>query len=189
MKISEIIAEADILVPNNVPTANKVVHLNSVVTDFFNVVNIPKIFKFTTVAGQSDYALPNSVRSKKIDKVQVESFRYYSVERDDIQPTQTGFIFDDDTSTLSLNPAPYDALPAFVRYHKIATATLSISSLEATPEIPQEYHWTLVPSLAAYLAKTQDDGLKAANYESEYKAAWNVAAQNYVQAVNGADAQ
>lgn len=53
MKVSDIIAEADTLVPNNAPSANKVVQLNSLVTDFFNVVNIPKVFKFTTVAGQS----------------------------------------------------------------------------------------------------------------------------------------
>lgn len=188
MKISEIIAEADILVPNNVPSPNKVTHLNSLVTDFYNVVKIPKIAKFTTVAGQTNYALGTDIRSKNIDKVQVENFRYSSVERDDYRPTQTGFIFDDDTSTLSLNPAPYDALPAFVRYHKIATSFVTSANLEAVPGIPSEYHWTLVPALAAYLAKTQDDGIKAANYESEYKAAWNVAGQNYVQAATGADA-
>lgn len=189
MKSSDIINEADILVPNNVSSANKVVHLNSLITDFYNVVKIPKIAKFTTVAGQSDYAIGTDIRSKNIDKVQVETFRYASIERDDYQPTQTGFIFDDDTSVLSLNPAPYAALPAFVRYHKVATSFVTSANLEAAPGIPTEYHWTLVPALAAYLSKTQDDGIKAANYESEYKAAWNVAAQNYLQAANGVEAQ
>ncbi|MNW68877.1 hypothetical protein D3C74_477610 [compost metagenome] len=62
---------------------------------------------------------------------------------------------------------------------RIATTTFTTANLINVPDAPEEYHWTYIPALAAYLANTQDDGVKAANYENQYKSAWNVAAQNY----------
>lgn len=190
MKNAAIIAEADILVPNDVPQANKVNQLQFIDQEFFNVVKIPKMYRFPTVAGQTSYTLPADVRSKNIDKVQVESFRYQSLERDDYNPTQNGFSFDDATLTLSIYPAPYAALQALVRYHQASTKTFTVGTVSTDePSAPAEYHWTYVAALAAYLAKTQDDMVKAANFEAEYKSGWNVAAQNYLQPTNGRAAQ
>lgn len=180
MKLSEIIAQADLLVPNEVPTADKVLQLNSINQDFFNVVKIPKITQFACIAAQIDYVLPADVRQKNIDKVLVGMYQYQSLDRDDVTPAQNAYSFDDQTHTLSLFPAPYTDLQGFLRYHRIGTTVFAADNLNSVPDAPEEYHWTFVPALAAYLAHTQDDAVKAANYESLYKAAWNVAAQNYL---------
>lgn len=179
MNINDIISEADMLVPNDVPVADKVIWLNALNQDFFNVVKIPKIVKFDCIAGQEEYTLPADVRQKNIDLVMIGMFPYRSLDRDDITPAQNAYAFDDTTKKLSLFPAPYGNLKGFLRYRRIATTTLTTSFLSLPPDAPEEYHWTFIPALASMLANSQDDMTKAANYENQYKAAWNVAAQNY----------
>ncbi|MGG3282737.1 hypothetical protein [Paenibacillus solani] len=179
MNIAEIITQADILVPNEVMSADKVIHLNAINQDFFNVVKIPKISWFICSPDQVEYDLPQDVRQKNIDKVIIGMFQYLSLNSDDVTPTQNVYSFDDQSHTLSLFPAPYTDLQGFLRYRRIGTTVFTANNLNAVPDAPEEYHWTYIPALAAYLAHTQDDSVKAANYESQYKAAWNVAAQNY----------
>ncbi|MED5019336.1 hypothetical protein P9847_18705 [Paenibacillus chibensis] len=179
MILSEIINQADMLVPNGAGTADKVIQLNAINQDFFNVVKIPKITRFTCIPAQSDYELPADVRQKNIDKVLVGMFQYQSLDRNNVTPAQNVYTFDDQTHKLSLFPAPYADQEGFLRYHRISTTVFAADKLEVAPDAPEEYHWSYVPALAAYLAHTQDDSVKAANYESLYKATWNVAAQNY----------
>lgn len=179
MNINEIIAEADMLVPNDVPVADKVIWLNALNQDFFNVVKIPKIAKFDCSTGQEDYVLAADVRQKNIDLVMIGMFPYKSLDRDDVTPAQNAYAFDDTSKTLSLFPAPYGNLKGFLRYRRIATTMFTSSTLTAVPDAPEEYHWTFIPGLAVMLANSQDDSVKAAHYTNEYKAEWNTAAQNY----------
>lgn len=185
MDIQSIIAEADLLVPNEIPEANKLLWINSINQDFFNVVKIPKIVRFVCVASQADYILPDDVRSKNIDLLMVGLFRYQSLASDLVIPTQNMYSFDDVSHTLSLFPAPYSSdQQGVLRYRRIATTTYTTSNLTAPPDAPEEYHWTYIPALAVFLSLAQDDGVKAANYEAQYKSAWNAAAQNYLNGVS-----
>lgn len=179
MKLEEIIFMSDELVPNEVPVADKVIRLNAINQDFFNVVKIPRITMFDCITAQPSYTLPADVRSKNIDLVMSGMFRFMSLERDPVTPGQNAYRFEDKTSTLTLLPAPFSDQQGVVRYRMIATTSFTVSDLQVEPDAPPEFHWTYVPALAAYIANTQDDSVKAANYENEYKAAWNVAAQNY----------
>lgn len=179
MDIQSIIAEADLLVPNEVATVDKVIWLNAINQDFFNVVKIPKIAQFACTSAQQDYELPADVRSKNTDLLMVGMFRYQNLDSDAVTPAQNAYGLDDSTHTISLFPAPYADLQAFIRYRRIATTAFVSSDLSAAPDAPEEYHWTYIPALAAFLAHSQDDAVKAANYENQYKSAWNVAAQNY----------
>lgn len=179
LNIQQIITEADILVPNDVPTTDKAVALTGINQDFFNVVKIPKIARFVTTAAKGDYVLASDVRQKNIDLVMTGMFRYMSLDNEAVTPRQNAFSFDDSSHILSLWPAPYGVLEGFLRYRRIGMATYSVSDLAASPEAPEEYQWSYVLALAAHLANTQDDAIKAANYEAQYKASWNVAAQNY----------
>ncbi|BFH70593.1 hypothetical protein J27TS7_58780 [Paenibacillus dendritiformis] len=180
MNLREIITEADILVPNEVPTADKVIWLNALNHDFFNVVKIPKMAWFDSVAGQNVYSLPADVRMKNTDMCMVGMIQYRSIQTEDVAPLQNSYMIDDETHTLVLTPAPYQSdMQGIVRYRRIATTTFSSATLAAAPDTPEEYHWTFIPGLCAFIANTQDDSVKAANYEAQYKAAWNVAAQNY----------
>lgn len=187
LTIQQIIDEANTLVPNEVPTADQVVWLNAINQDFFNAVKIPLIAKFTTVKDQADYALNSVVQDRNIDLVNVGVLKYRSLTEDDVRPLQNAYSFDDITHTLTLTPAPYQSdLAGVLRYRSIATTTFLSSNLTTVPDAPESFQWTYIPALASYLAKTQDDEGSAANYESQYKTAWAVAAQNYTHVVTSA---
>lgn len=180
LTIQQIISEADLLVPNTVSTADKVAQLNAINGDFFNVVKIPRIARFSGMIGQPDYTLPADVREKNIDLVECGLLKYRDLMSEDVNPTQNNWSFDDNSKKLTLSPAPYqNGLPGIVRYHRLATTTFLVSNLSAQPDAPEEYHGTYVAALCAWLALTQDDASKAAIYEAQYKSTWNVAAQNY----------
>lgn len=179
MNMQQIITEAAILVPHDVPQSDQLEALTAINQDFFNVVKIPKISRFTSVAAQGDYTLPADVRQKNIDLLMIGMFRYMSMDSAVVTPRQNAFSFDDSSHVLSVWPAPYGVLEGFLRYHRIGTLTYTSSNLTAEPEAPLEYHWSYVHALAVFLANSQDDVGKAANYEAQYKAEWNVAAQNY----------
>jgi hypothetical protein len=184
MNLSEIISQADALVPNAVSTGDKVIQLNAINQDFFNVVKIPRVYQIGCVSTQSKYKIPDYILQKNVDKVMVGMFQYKSLDNTDVVPTQNAFYINDDTHELTVYPAPYTDLEMFIRYHKVATSNYTSSNLSAVPDAPLEYHWTYVPALAACLAYTEDDSAKAGNYEAQYKNAWNVAAQNYLAVSN-----
>lgn len=184
LTLQQIIGEAYTLVPNEVPTTEQIVWLNAINQDFFNVVKIPKIYRFTTTSGGS-YALPVDVRQKNIDYVQIGVLKYRDLDENQIAPLQNAYSFDDVSKTLTLSPAPYQSgLQGIVRYYRIATTTFLTSNMNAVPDAPEEFHWTYIPALASYLANTQDDTSNAANYENMYKNAWAVAVQNYSNGVS-----
>ncbi|MFD1990101.1 hypothetical protein ACFSGI_09035 [Paenibacillus nicotianae] len=176
LNINEIIQEADILVPNAVELPQKIVWLNAVNQDFFNVVKIPKTIRFDSVAEQSDYSIAG-LSEKDIDKVLVGLFWYSRLNYNNVTTTENFFTYESDT--LSLHPAPFLTSKGMVRYRQSASTTFTSSDLSSSPDAPKEYHWTFISALASFLANTEDDGIKASNYENQYKSAWNVAAQNY----------
>lgn len=184
MNLQSIINEADILVPNEVEVGDKLIVLDSLNRDFFNVVKIPRVVPFTPVKDQPSYTLPAYVRLKNIDLVMCGVIKYKELIPSTTHPMHNTFTYDDSTYSLTLRPAPYqNGLQAIVRYNRIATTTFEFDNLLATPDCPLEYHFSFVLGLASYLANTQDDGIKASNYENQYKSMWNVAAQNYAKEV------
>lgn len=185
LTLQQIMSEADVLVPNAYTSADKVSWLNSINQDFFNVVKIPLIFRFSTVSNQSDYQLPTDARAKNIDLVQTKYTMYLSlVDEIVVSPTQSYWTFDDATKKITLTPAPpLDGWPGVVRYHRIATTNFVSNNLGAQPDAPPEYHWIYTIGLCARIAKAQDDLAKATNYESDYRNALNTAAANYAKDV------
>jgi hypothetical protein len=171
-------------VPNEVPLADKIVALNSLNQDFFNVVKIPRVIPLTPVKDQTDYTISTEVRLKNIDLIMVGIIKYKELLPTAANPIQNTYTFDDSTHILNLRPAPYaTGLQGVLRYSRIATTTFVSGNLSAVPDAPDEYHWTYYVGLASFIANTQDDAIKASNYEQQYKAAWNVAAQNYTGVV------
>lgn len=180
LTLQQIINEADKLIPNLLSNTEKVTQINAINQDFFNVVKIPKTTTFTGMKGQPGYTLPNDVRAKNIDYVKVGLLNYRDLQTDNVRSTDNTFLFDDQSKTLTLSPAAYrDGLQGIVRYHRIATSVFSENNLSVNPDSPSEYHWSYVLALAAWIALTQDEISKATTFESQYKAAWNAAAQNY----------
>ncbi|OMC79597.1 hypothetical protein BK125_04775 [Paenibacillus odorifer] len=180
MQISEIISEADLLVPNQLTTAEKVMFLNNIEHDFFNVVKIPLILYFSTSKDQSTYVINNIVRAKNIDIVHVGVIKYKELLPNTPNPLQNTYVFDDYSSSIVLNPAPYqEGLKGFLRYFYIAVNTFSALDLNVVPEAPPEYHWTYSLGLASYIANAMDDMNKGSFYEAQYLKVWDTAARQY----------
>lgn len=183
LKLLEIILESDTLVPNAYSDADKASWLNAINQVFFSVVKIPKVANVNINSGESSITLHDGVRAKNIDLVQVGLTQYRSMMGEDVKPTNNYWIFDDETKQLTIHPAPFKNDVCIVRYHQIATTTFTSSNLNAVPDAPPEYHWIYTIGLCARIAKAQDDLAKANNYETDFRAALNVAAANYVKDV------
>ncbi|MEK4185669.1 phage adaptor protein [Paenibacillus sp. FSL L8-0494] len=180
MQISEIISEADLLVPNEVPTADKVMWLNALNQDFFNVVKIPRVISFTPVVDQATYTLSTEIRLKNIDLLTVGLIKYKELLPTAPNPLQNTYTFDDSTHTLTLRPAPYSSgLQGVLRYSRIATTNFTASDLSAVPEAPEEYHFSYYIGLASYIANAMDDMNKGSFYEAQYLKVWDTAARQY----------
>jgi hypothetical protein len=181
LTLQQIIDEVDKLIPNLLTNADKVTQLNAINQDFFNVVKIPKLATFAALKGQATYTLAHDVRAKNIDYVKCGLLNYRDMQSDNVRPTDNVFSFDDATKVLTLSPAPYQLIQGFLRYHRIATSTFTGANLSAVPDAPAEYHGSYITALAAWIALTQDELVKASVFESQYKATWNAASQNYQQ--------
>jgi hypothetical protein len=180
LDLQSIINEADLLVPNEVPLADKVVTLNALNQDFFNVVKIPRVLPLTPVKDQDTYAVSTEVRLKNIDLVMVGIIKYKELVSGTTNPLQNTYTFDDSTHILTLRPAPYSSgLQGVLRYARIATTTFTSSVLTAVPDAPEEYHYSYYIGLASYLAYAMDDMTKGASYEAQYLKIWDNAAQQY----------
>ena len=180
MDLTSIISEADLLVPNEVPTADKIVALNSLNQDFFNTVKIPRVLPLTPVKDQAAYTISTEVRLKNIDLLMVGIIKYHELIPGTTNPLQNTYTFDDSTHVLTLRPAPYaTGLQGVLRYARVATTTFTAGNLTAVPDAPEEFHWTYYVGLAAYLASAVDDLTKATMYEAQYSKAWNAADVQY----------
>lgn len=180
MIISSIIDEADLLVPNEVPLADKIVALNALNQDFFNVVKIPRVLSLAPVKDQATYTISTEVRLKNIDLLMVGIIKYHELIPGISNPLQNTYTFDDSTYTLTLRPAPYSSgLQGVLRYARIATTTFTSSVLTAVPDAPEEYHYSYYIGLASYLAYAMDDMTKGAAYEAQYLKIWDTAAKQY----------
>ncbi len=175
MNLTTIIAEADVLVPNDMTVAEKVAFLNTINVDFFNQVKIPIIERFETTLAAT-YEITGLVKDQDIDYVRIGFLQYQKVGSSQLKSNE--YVAND--GEVILSPAPYAAgLPATIRYYRCATTTFTETSLTDTPDAPSEYHWTYVPALCVKLAQAMDDMPKAANYEEEYRTAWQAAAQDF----------
>lgn len=173
LTLQQIITEADILVQNGITTGDKVIQLNNINADFFNAVKITKVYQFSsTTAGT--VTLPTDVRQKNIDLLQIGPLRYRSLDDSSSPgPLECFYSFDDTSHILTLFPAQYKAgLDCLCRHRRIATTTFGSGNLSATPDAPEEYHWTYILALAAWLASVMMLTEQAASYESRYRQAW-----------------
>jgi hypothetical protein len=182
MKLSEIIAEADVRVPNSFTDAQKVMWLNEINNEFFDVVKIPRTATFSTTAGTATYVLANGIRAKNINKVHVGNGIYGSFLYGNVPPGQNYHLFDDTNSTLTLAPAPtVAALQGIVKYYQVATTSFVSTALTVTPDAPAEYHWVYILGLCERIAKTIPDVSLANNYAADYQRNLVLAQQNYLK--------
>jgi hypothetical protein len=185
LSLQKIIDEAEILVPNSINLQQKIKFLNELNVYFFEVVKIPKIAYFNTVANVSTVVIPGvQIALRNIDRVMVGTSIYKSLQLDDVPPGNYGFVFDE-PGTLTLDPAPVSVVKGYVRYLQSATTTFSDTGTPPLtglfPEAPEAYHELFVLGLSEKIAKAQDDVAKANNYGGDFRAKLSIAQQNYMR--------
>lgn len=181
MKLSEIIAEADVRVPNAYTPAQKVTWLNEINNEFFDIVKIPLAFFFTAAAGTAVYPTNSGVRSKNIDLVNVGTTRYSSFQYENWMPGRNYWVLNDSSQELTLTPAPISADPGVFRYSQVPTSTFLSTDLTVSPEAPTEYHHVYISGLCEKMAKAIPDISLGNNYRLEYEAGLQIAMQNYAR--------
>lgn len=179
LDIEKIIEEADLRVPNAFSTTDKVDWLNEVNREFFDVVKIPALASFSTVANTSNYALANDTRSKNITKVMVGNSIYRSMLYENVNPGHNYFTFDDTSGEIDLNPTPATGKTGIVTYNKIGTTNFVATTLTDTPDAPEEYHWLYILGLCERMAKAMNDVTLANNYSNDYRNNLMLAQQNF----------
>lgn len=187
MDLTTIISEADTRVPNNFDTAQKVAWLNEIHNEFFDVVKIPKVATFNTVAAAPTVVVtPTDIRGKNIETVFIGKGLYPSFQYDKVDPGRGYHTFDDTTRTITIVPTPTAVQAGVIKYYQINTTTFISTTLTAVPDAPLEYHWIFILGLCERIAKSMDDVIRANNYASDYRANLQIAQQNYRQSGKGA---
>lgn len=180
LTLTQIIGEVDALVPNPFDAAKKVLWLNELNKEFFEVVQIPAIHQFATVAGQRVYDIDPKIRSNKVDVLRIENTFYQSMQYEDVGPGHNFWNIDDDVNELHLNPPIHmDGQIGVLKYTKTAVTTFETSALTVTPDAPSEYHWIYVLGLCERAAKGMNDVSLANNYASDYRNQLSLAQQNF----------
>lgn len=181
LTLEQLINESGVLVSNEYSIAEKVVWLNALNHEFFDMVKIPQTEQFTSVAGTKTYTLTGTIKEKDIDKVMAGTLKYRSLNYEDVQPAQNWYTFNETTRVLTLSSAPSQSGKiSILRYAKSASTTFTTGGIATqTPDAPDEYHWIFVLGLAEYIAKAGEEAEKAQNYGDQYRNALQVAAQNY----------
>lgn len=179
--LSEIIAEADELVPNEYSSNEKLPWLNAINQEFFDVVKIPFVEFFKSVKGVDNYSLLGNIKEKDITKVMIGNLKYRSFNYEDVQPAQNWFIYDGSLKLLTLSaPPPQDGIRGLIRYFQSPVKVFGSGNVNTfTPDAPEEYHWIYVIGLAEYIAKANEEDEKAQNYGIQYRNALTTAAQNF----------
>lgn len=179
MDLQTIINEADLRIPNPFSQENKVDWLNEVNQEFFEVVKIPAVSTFSTLADVADYAVDANVRARNVAKVQVGNTTYKSFLYERTKPGEQFWTLDEATGQMTLNPAPLQAKTGNVLYFKIPTTTFVSTNLAAEPDAPKEYQWLYVLGLCERIAKAMNDTDLANNYAADYRGNLGIAQQNY----------
>lgn len=179
LTLQQIIQEADVRVPNPFDNAQKISWLNEINLEFFEIVRIPKVYRFMIVCGTETYTLPSVIRSHAIETVRNQTVLYESLQYEKVQPGRNYWIVDDDTHTLTLFPKPSVEVEALISYRKKAESTYLTSNLSAIPDAPTEFHWAYILALCERIAKAMNDVTLANNYANDYRGQLSIAQERY----------
>lgn len=184
LSLQEIFTEADTLMPNEYVNLDKVRWMNMLNNEFFDIVKIPITSTFTSISGTNTYVLAGAsgtIKEKTMDKVIVGNLKYRNLNYEDVQPMENWFTFNEVDNILTLSSAPSrNGITGIARHRRTATTSYIVDNISIVyPDAPEEYHWIYALGLASYIAKAQEEDEKAANYGAQYRAALQVAAQNF----------
>lgn len=180
--VTELLTTINLEYRNTYTDAQKVSWMNTVQDQIFQRVrHEAEPFTFTTISGESYYALPSDCDKKGIKQVAIETkassgdydtLRYVSVESDEYFSENDEFYSVEGTSNLFLNPVPTatDAGKKVYIYYNKRPAELSSASLSVTPDLEENFHELLILGVIERIARAQREHEDKQEYERDFNA-------------------
>lgn len=169
MILQEILSQIRILVPCPDLTDTDLVNkLNNIERQLFRQLPLPdKFYRFSSTPESPYYDLPDDCTEDRLENVVIDGEEYPKVKLDDDGPNRpfcTVIL-----NKLYIHPNPTTAKDIYL-YYLPRYGSLSASSLNAKPDLPEDYHELLVYSCAQWVAAVQRDIEMANNMQAEYEA-------------------
>jgi hypothetical protein len=149
MKLSDLLEQVDVLVPNSLPNRMKIMFLNNIQRDIYREYPVPEATCVYTVTATSTlYELPDNCQEDAIRHVIVdgEEYTYQSDEGDG-----HGDFWTLVTGGLLVYPLPSEGTTITVIY-RAHPKELTEADLDAIPGIPEDVHLLLVYAVAKFVA-------------------------------------
>lgn len=166
MRLSEIIEDIDLLVPNAFSITKKIGWINQAQRQLFHdyqTINIKKEFPITR--GNAVYPLPADCQQAKIEILMVDGYEYIYSEAKERPEYRSYTILDGD---IVLNPIPQND-GSFSLYYRPTPVDMTINDLESVPVIPEDFHELLVYGCGYRVAQRTQDFKVTAEIEFRYQ--------------------
>lgn len=175
--VQQLLDDINLRYKNTFSTAQKVVWMNEVQKELFQKARVEAVpFYFTTVSGQSWYALPNDCDPDDIQRLTIETgvgTGYYNplpFKRMDEEISESEEFYTIQTTNTFLNPVPTTTTAGrrvHIYYFK-KPIELSETALSASPELQEAYQPLLKLGVLIIMAQANEDAVMANNFTTEY---------------------
>lgn len=158
MLLKDIILDANLLVPNSINDSSKVRWLNEIQSQLYRDFAYPNtVHQFPVEIGIDLYPLPKNCSRERITSVIVDEdiYDYRTLDQDITERCWTlvdGFLF--------IHPVPNRTAEGLLNYRP-GPQEMRIDMQDVEPEYPKDFHEVLVYSIAAKIARSQQDSNKA----------------------------
>lgn len=163
MKLSEIVEDADLLVPNAFTREQKIRMANQAQRQLFRDYPLNStVFTFSVKAGVDTYSIPANCLQENIADVLVNGQNYPFTT----PGSSKGYQIVNDK--LILAPSPYQDMTGKI-YYKAALPDLTVNEWNDTPDFPEDYHELLVLGIANRIAERTQDYKQAAELDGRFR--------------------
>lgn len=165
MKLSEILEQVDVLVPNSINTNTKVSWINHVQNQLYRDYPLSQAVNlFNLKKGQSLYVLPSDCPEDRIEEVVINDDHYPFVTGGEADGRFCAIV----AGTLLVHPTPTELGIAFLFYKQRPTQ-LSASKMDEETNFPVDFQELLVLGCASRVAKSSPGTVNlAAVFDQDY---------------------
>lgn len=164
MKLSEILEQVDIMVPNSLSLPLKISWINQIQSEFYRDYPIPDAtHAFETIPGTQVYPLPEDCAENRITSVVIDD-RIYPYAAGDLPSTQIRY-WTIVAEQMMIYPEPKKTMSGFI-YYRPRPPQLTEDDLDEEPLFPSDFQEMLVLGCAARVAKTMPETKDAARVYS-----------------------
>lgn len=167
MKLSEILEQVDVMVPNSLSPNIKIAWINQVQNHLYRDYPLSEaVAKFTVFTGESIYSLPDDCPEDRLDEVVIDDVHYPFLPSNGEPEGKFCTIV---AGSLMIYPAPLHAGIGFIFYKQRPTQ-FSVNDLTAESNFPMDFQELLVIGCASRVAKSNPETVNLAGvFDQDYR--------------------